>query len=210
MRIILVGPPGAGKGTQAARLIDTYKIPHISTGEMLRAAVREKTDLGQQADACMSRGDLVPDQLVIAMTAERLSQRDCDPGFLLDGFPRTRAQAEALATALAAQSIALDYVVLIEVPDQHIIDRIVGRRSDPQTGKIYHLKFQPPPPGIAARVVQRKDDTQEACRARLSKYQAETAPILPYYGQLGLLKRVDGLGAPDEVEVRIKAALGSK
>lgn len=207
MRMILVGPPGAGKGTQAARLVDSYKIPHISTGDMLRAAVKAGTDLGKQADAFMKSGALVPDELVISMVIERIGQGDCSGGFMLDGFPRTRPQAEALKTAMDAADIALDAVVLIEVPDELIEDRIVHRRSDPETGEIYHLKFKPPPAEIAGRLVHRKDDTEEACRARLQKYHSETAPIVPFYDALGLLTRVDGVGNPDEVEARIKSAL---
>jgi adenylate kinase len=207
MRLILVGPPGAGKGTQAARLVSSYSIPHISTGDMLRAAVKAGTDLGKQADAFMKAGDLVPDAVVIGMVIERISEDDAAQGFMLDGFPRTRPQAEALAEALERNDIALDKVVLIEVPDELITDRIVQRRSDPETGEIYHLTFRPPPPEIAARVVQRKDDTEEACKARLAKYHSETAPIVPFYESAGLLARVDGVGDPDEVETRIKAAL---
>lgn len=207
MRMILVGPPGAGKGTQAARLVDTYSIPHISTGDMLRAAVKAGTELGKRADGFMKAGDLVPDELVIAMVVERLGADDCKPGFMLDGFPRTRPQAEALAKALDEASLGLDAVVLIEVDDSLIVERIVGRRNDPETGRIYHMKFDPPPAEVAERLVQRKDDTEEACRARLSKYHSETAPIVPFYEEAGLLRRVDGVGSPDEVEVRIKASL---
>lgn len=207
MRMILVGPPGAGKGTQAARLVETHKIPHISTGDMLRAAVKAGTELGKQADAFMKAGDLVPDEVVIGMVIERIAEPDCASGFMLDGFPRTRPQAEALSTALAEADVELDAVVLIEVPDELIVARIVGRRSDPETGKIYHLEFSPPPPEVADRLVQRKDDTEEACRARLEKYHSETAPIVPYYEQAGLLRRVDGVGTPDEVELRIKSVL---
>jgi adenylate kinase len=207
MRMILVGPPGAGKGTQAARLLEEYAIPHVSTGDMLRAAVNEGTELGKQADAFMKAGNLVPDEVVIGMAIERIQKPDAAAGFMLDGFPRTSAQAEALDAALAAAGLALDAVVLIEVPDAFIVQRITGRRSDPETGAIYHLEFNPPPAEIADRLVQRKDDTEEACVARLEKYHSETAPIVPFYEAKGLLKRVDGVGAPDEVTARLRAVL---
>ncbi len=207
MRMILVGPPGAGKGTQAARLLDTYKIPHISTGDMLRAAVKEGTAMGKQADEFMKDGSLVPDEVVIGMVIERIAKSDCEKGFMLDGFPRTLPQAEALDTELSKASMQLDAVLLIEVPDELIVERIVGRRNDPETGTIYHLKFDPPPAEIADRVVQRKDDTEVACIARLEKYHSETAPIIPFYEEKGLIRRVDGNGAPDEVTKRIKAVL---
>ena len=207
MRMILVGPPGAGKGTQAARLITLLDIPHISTGDMLRAAVKEGTELGKQADAFMKRGDLVPDDVVIGMVIERISMEDCRSGMMLDGFPRTRPQAEALGVALEQAGLALDSVVLIEVPDGSIVSRIVGRRSDPKTGRIYHLEFDPPAEDVVDRLVQRKDDTREACVARLRKYHSETAPIIPFYDALGILRRVDGVGSPDEVTERVRAAL---
>jgi adenylate kinase len=207
MRMILVGPPGAGKGTQAAFLVDTFHIPHISTGDMLRAAVKEGTELGKQADECMKRGALVPDDVVIGMVVERIAKPDCAEGFMLDGFPRTRPQAAALDAALTEAGVGLDVVLLIEVPDELIVERITGRRSDPDTGTIYHLAFNPPPADIAARVVQRKDDTEEACVARLSKYHSETAPIVPFYEAKGILKRVDGVGTPAEVTARITRAL---
>lgn len=209
MRMILVGPPGAGKGTQAAVLVDKYKIPHISTGDMLRAAVKEGTELGKKADGFMKSGALVPDDLVIAMVIERIAKDDCQNGFMLDGFPRTRPQAEALETALQGAGVALDTVVLIRVPDEPIVARITGRRSDPETGEIYHLEFRPPPDAIKDRLVQRKDDTAEACTARLEKYHSETAPIIPFYRDKGLLLEVDGMGAPAEVTERIAAALAS-
>jgi len=205
--MILVGPPGAGKGTQAAYLVDTFRIPHISTGDMLRAAVSAGTELGKQADAHMKAGGLVPDDLVIAMVVERLQQPDCGKGFMLDGFPRTRPQAEALDTALKEKSVGLDAVVLIEVPDELIVERITGRRNDPETGKIYNVTFNPPPPEIADRLVQRKDDTEAACKERLAKYHAETAPIVPFYADQGVLRRVDGVGSPDEVRARLKSEL---
>lgn len=208
MRVILIGPPGAGKGTQAARLIERLGVPHLSTGDMLRAAVREGSDLGKRADSYMKRGELVPDDLVISMAIERIAQPDCKRGFLLDGFPRTRPQAEALDRALEAAGCAVEAVVLIEVPDQHIIGRIAGRVQDPETGVIYHRQFNPPPEEIAHRQVQRKDDTEEACRARLDKYHSETAPVIPFYEQRGVLRRIDGVGAPDEVTARILQALG--
>lgn len=209
MRMILVGPPGAGKGTQAERLVKYYGIPHISTGDMLRAAVGAGTELGKQADGFMKRGDLVPDAVVIGMAIERIQQTDCRSGFMLDGFPRTRAQAEALDVALTQASVQLDAVVLIDVADERIVERIVGRRNDPVTGKIYHVRYNPPPADVAARVVQRKDDTEEACRARLEKYHSETRPILPFYDSKQLLIRVDGEGGPDEITNRIISALKS-
>jgi adenylate kinase len=208
MRMILIGPPGAGKGTQAAGLVERYRIPHISSGEMLRAAVAEGTELGRAADGFMKSGQLVPDSVVIGMVIERIAKPDCAAGFMLDGFPRTRPQAEALEAALAGAGVALDLVLLIEVPDELIVERIVGRRSDPETGTIYHVKFNPPPPDVAPRVVQRADDTEKACRARLAKYHAETAPIVPFYEAAGLLRRVDGNGSPREVSERIQRALG--
>ncbi|MCL4202792.1 MAG: adenylate kinase [Pirellulaceae bacterium] len=208
MRMILVGPPGAGKGTQAAELIDRLRIQHLSTGDMLRAAVAQGTALGKQADGHMRSGGLVPDDLVIPIVIERIKEPDCQNGFILDGFPRTQPQAEALDRALDAAGVTLDAVVLIEVPDDLIVERITGRRMDPQTKIIYHLRFNPPPAEIADRLEHRKDDTEEACRARLGKYHSETAPIIPYYEARGLLRRIDGVGAPKDITVRTFQALG--
>jgi adenylate kinase len=207
MRMILVGPPGAGKGTQAARLVDKLKIPHISTGDMFRANLKQGTELGKKAETYMTKGQLVPDELVIEMTMDRLGQADCADGFMLDGFPRTTPQAEALDKALIEASVTLDAVVLIEVADELIVERVTGRRNDPETGTIYHIKYNPAPAEVADRLVQRKDDTAEACTERLDKYHNETAPIIPFYEGKGLLKRVDGVGTPDEVTQRINAVL---
>jgi adenylate kinase len=209
MRMILVGPPGAGKGTQAARLIDTYRIPHISSGDMLRAAVKEGTPLGIEADTFMKAGKLVPDEVVIGMILERVAKPDCAAGFMLDGFPRTAPQAKALDDALGAAGVELDAVVLIEVPDPLLEERAVGRRTDPVTGTIYHLKYNPPPPELAGRLTHRKDDTIEAVTTRVAKYHSETTPIIPFYLDKGILKRVDGVGDPDVITQRITAVLSS-
>jgi adenylate kinase len=209
MRMILVGPPGAGKGTQAARLVETYRIPHISSGDMLRAAVKDGTALGVEADRYMKAGKLVPDEVVIGMILERIARPDCAAGFMLDGFPRTAPQAEALDAALRAAGFELDAVVLIEVPDALLEERAVGRRSDPETGAIYHLKYSPPPPAIAPRLVHRKDDTIEAVQTRIQKYHSETAPIIPFYRAKGILRQVDGVGDPDIITQRITAVLSS-
>jgi len=205
MRMILVGPPGAGKGTQAARLVEEFQIPHVSSGDMFRAEVKAGTELGKKLDHYMKLGQLVPDEVTIEIVLRRITQADCAKGFMLDGFPRTRPQAEALDVAMKKAKVDLDAVVLIEVPDGLIVDRITGRRSDPKTGAIYHTKFNPPPAGL--EVVQRKDDTVEAVTTRLAKYHAETAPIIPYYAEMGILKRVDGVGEQDTVTERIKAVL---
>ena len=209
MRMILVGPPGAGKGTQASKLVETYKIPHISSGDLLRAAVKEGTPLGVEADKHMKLGHLVPDDVVIGMILERVAKDDCGKGFMLDGFPRTQPQAQALDEAMDKAGFALDAVVLIEVPDALLEERACGRRSDPRTGKIYHLKYDPPPADIVDRLVHRKDDTVEAVQTRVQKYHSETAPIVPYYEGKGILKRVDGVGSPDEISKRITAVLKS-
>lgn len=208
MRLIFIGPPGAGKGTQCARITDTLRIPHVSTGDMFRAAVKQGTPMGVEAKRYMDAGALVPDEVVIGMVRERLSADDVADGFLLDGFPRTVPQAEALQATLAEIGQALDAVILLEVPDALIVERIVGRRTDPETGRIYHLTFDPPPSEIVDRLVHRSDDTEQAVRERLGAYHAQTAPLVPFYEGLGVLRRVDGVGSVDAVTGRLLAVLG--
>lgn len=205
MRIILIGPPGAGKGTQAAQLIKAFQIPHISTGDMLRAAAKEGK-LGGQAGE-MSGGRLVSDEVVTTMLLERIEKPDCERGFILDGFPRTRPQAEALDVHLTRTDKVLDIVVLIELPESLLEDRAVGRRSDPVTGELYHLTNKPPPSAIVGRLIQRADDTVEVFQTRMAKYQSETAPIIPYYSDKGLLRRIDGIGSAEVVTERMMSAL---
>ena len=207
MRLIFIGPPGAGKGTQAARLVQQHNIPHISTGDMFRAAVTNRTPMGLEAKRYMDAGELVPDEVVIGLVRERLAMADCTQGFMLDGFPRTVPQATALKAAMTEDGLALDHVLLLEVPDDLIVNRIVGRRSDPTTGEIYHLEFKPPPADIAHRLVHRKDDTEAAVRTRLDAYHGQTAPIIPFYEADGLVRRVDGVGTPNAITERIREAL---
>ncbi|MBX2798265.1 MAG: adenylate kinase [Myxococcales bacterium] len=203
MRMIFIGPPGAGKGTQATALVQRYGIPHISTGDMLRAAVAAKTELGVKVEAVMNSGQLVGDDLMVGLVKERIAAPDAAKGFLLDGFPRTVPQAKALTDA----GVQLDVVLLLEVPDDLLASRVTGRRKDPETGTIYHLQFDPPSADIAHRLVQRDDDTEVKVRERLGAYHAQTAPIVPIYEEAGLLLRIDGVGSPSEVAGRIGAAL---
>ncbi len=209
MRMILVGPPGAGKGTQAALLVDRLKIPHISTGDMFRAAAKAGTELGKKAAEYAEKGQLVPDDVTIAMVVERLSQDDCKDGFMLDGFPRTQPQAEALDVALKEAGNQLDLVLLIEVPDDVVVKRIIGRRMDPETKAIYHVDYKPAPAEVEPRLIQRPDDTEEAVVSRLEKYHSETTPVIPFYETSGVLQRVDGDTAPAEVTERITKVLDS-
>ncbi len=205
MRLVFVGPPGAGKGTQAKVVCTKWGIPQISTGDMLRAAKAEGK-LPANLVAEMAAGALVPDEVVIGLIDERTRQPDCASGFLLDGFPRTVPQAEALGNTLASRGLKLDYALALQVPPELLIERAVYRRTDKRTGQIYHLKYRPPPPG--ADLETRADDREEVVRKRLDTYEAMTAELLPYYQGLGILRRIDGVGSVGEVTERVLAALG--
>jgi len=207
MRMILVGPPGAGKGTQATRIVERLQIPHISSGDMLREAERDGTALGKQAAPYMTKGGFVPADIVIGMVLERIAQPDAAKGFLLDGFPRRLVAAEALDRALATAGTEIDLVLVVDVPDELLTNRVVGRRWDPETKTTYHLATKPPPPDIVHRLVHRDDDRPEAVATRLADYHAITSLIIPYYEARGIVKRVDGEGTPDAVARRIKALM---
>ena len=208
MRLVLLGAPASGKGTQAAVLCERYQAPKISTGDMLRAALAQGTPLGKEAEGFMKAGKLVPDSVVIGLVEERIAQPDAAQGFILDGFPRTVPQAEALAALLAARETPLDAVVQIDVARELLLERATLRRTDKRTGQIYHLKYNPPPPG--AELEHRADDQEETVRKRLDEYDAMTAALLPHYRTLGLLRRVDGVGTPQEITQRISDALGTR
>jgi len=205
MRLVFVGPPGAGKGTQARIVCAKWKIPQISTGDMLRAA-KAADNLPADLIQRMAAGALVPDAVVVDLIDERTRSGDCDRGFLLDGFPRTVPQAEALDAMLRARGFKLDHVVALEVPRAMLIERAVLRRTDKRTGQIYHLKYSPPPPG--ADLEHRPDDREDVVEKRLATYEAMTAELLPYYESLRILNRIDGVGSVDQVSVRIFAVLG--
>ncbi len=197
MRILLIGPPGAGKGTQAARIARFCEVPHISTGDIFRAAVQAGTELGRKAREYLDAGRLVPDEITIEIIRERLKQPDCSRGFLLDGFPRTLPQAEALDRLLADLGTHLDMVLYIRVSPEVLVERLTGRRVCRNCGATYHVLFQPPRlPGVCDRcggeLYQRSDDTAETVRDRLEIYMGQTAPLLEYYRERGLLKEIDG------------------
>lgn len=210
MTLTMMGPPGAGKGTQAKLLGEKFGIPVISTGEILREAMRAGTALGEQARGFMEAGDLVPDDVMIGIVAERLRRPDCQPGFILDGFPRTVPQADALAATLAAMGTRLDLAISLEAPEQEIIRRLSGRRVCRACGQGFHLLYDPPPhPGRCGRcggeLHQREDDVEGTVRARLHAYQEKTLPLLAYYEARGLLRVVDGVGPIEEVLQRLLA-----
>ncbi|MCE5285022.1 MAG: adenylate kinase [Pelosinus sp.] len=197
MYILLMGPPGAGKGTQAAQLVEKFNIPHISTGDMFRAAVKEGTELGQQAKACMDAGQLVPDSVTIGIVKERLAKQDCKKGFILDGFPRTVEQANALTSTLTELSIKLDRVININVPAEDLVSRIVGRRICKACGATFHTVFNPSSlegkcDKCKGELYQRADDREDTVRNRLSVYEAQTQPLIKYYEQNGLYTEIDG------------------
>jgi len=205
-RIVLVGPPASGKGTQAKILVERLGVPQVSTGDMLRAARAAGTPLGKEAERFMTAGKLVPDDVVIGLVGERLRQEDARQGFILDGFPRTEAQSEALDRLLESLGQELDHVVQIDVPRALLVERATLRRADVRTGQIYHLKYNPPPSD--AVLEHRDDDREDKVATRLDLYEALTAALLPYYEKRGLLRRIDGTGSPNEVTKRLLEALG--
>ncbi|HXR35283.1 MAG TPA: adenylate kinase [Candidatus Binataceae bacterium] len=212
MRLVLLGPPGAGKGTQAMQLQEELKIPQIASGDLLRLAVRNKTALGVQAKRYMDQGTLVPDDLVIKLIEERLGDPDAGKGFILDGFPRTLAQAEALRAMLERNHLAIDGVLALVVPDQEIIKRISGRRTCKNCGAMYHTIFDPPRNvGLCNKcngeLYQRDDDAEDTVKMRLEVYDTQTRLLLTYYQDRGLLKRVEGVGSLDDVRRRMMAAV---
>lgn len=213
MRVVLLGPPGAGKGTQARMLEGKLHAPQIASGDLLRAAVRNQTPLGLQAKAFMDKGALVPDELVLGMIEERLKQTDARSGFILDGFPRTLSQAESLGEILKRRNEGIDKVIAITVPDEEIVKRISGRRTCRACGAMYHLTYEPPRQknvcnSCGGELYQREDDAEQTVRARLRVYASSTKPLLDYYGAAGLLAEIAGMGRPEEIEHRLMNALG--
>jgi adenylate kinase len=210
MRLILLGAPGAGKGTQAKRLSQRLEVPQISTGDMLRAAVAAGTPLGREARGYMDRGALVPDDVILGLVRERLALPDCEKGYILDGFPRTRAQAEGLA---ALPGVRIDHVLLLEVPPEDVVRRIAGRRTCAGCGAMSHVAFSPTRvsgrcDACGGETVQREDDREETVRRRLQVYAEQTAPLADYYEAAGLLRRIPGTGEIDAIFRRLLQAVG--
>ena len=208
MNMILLGPPGCGKGTQAKILIDTCHIPQISTGDILREAIKKGSPLGIEAKIYMDQGSLVPDQLVIGIIEERLQQADCARGFILDGFPRTVAQAEALDSTLSKAGLKLKYVFNIEVVDEELIKRLTGRRICRKCGESFHITFNPPEKeglcdSCGGELYQRDDDREKTIKNRLKVYEAQTAPLITFYGEKDILHSIDGVGSIEEIKGRL-------
>ncbi len=214
MRIILLGGPGSGKGTQAKKLTDELGVPQISTGDIFRAAMKEGTPMGLKAKTFMDKGELVPDDVVIGVVQERLTQPDLDKGYMLDGFPRTVAQAEALDKILSEQGKNIDHAVLVDVPDEELVGRLSGRRTckNSDCGCMYHVMFNPPKSEAKCDkcgmdLYQRDDDSEATIRERLTVYNKQTAPLIDFYEKKGLLRRVKGVGPIDEIYASVKKAI---